>query len=98
MVMIEAMCKGTPVVALRRGAVPEVVLHGRTGFVCVDETDLPDALHEVVNLDPAECAAHVRTSFSVPLMASRYERVYRRLIHEKQPHTAPLDTTGSTLI
>ena len=48
MVMIEAMAKGTPVVALRRGSVPEVVLHGRTGVVCVDESDLPDALHEVV--------------------------------------------------
>lgn len=95
MVLIEAMAAGTPVVALRRGAVPEVVLHGRTGFVCVEEADLPDALHEVVRLDPAECAAHVRASFSVPLMASRYERVYRRLIHERVFHTVPLHNTGS---
>ena len=80
MVLIEAMSKGTPVVALRRGAVPEVVLHGRTGMICDDEADLPDALHEVSSLDPTEIAEHVRTSFSVPLMASRYERVYRRIL------------------
>src|SRR5262249_57317077 len=80
MVMIEAMAKGTPVVALRRGSVPEVVLHGRTGLICIDETELPDALHEAHALDPAECVNHVRTSFSVPLMAQRYERAYRSLI------------------
>jgi glycosyltransferase involved in cell wall biosynthesis len=82
MVLIEAMSKGTPVVALRRGAVPEVVLHGRTGMICNDENDLPEALHEVSTLNPADCAEHVRTSFSVPLMASRYERVYRRVISQ----------------
>ncbi len=80
MVMIEAMAKGTPVVALRRGSVPEVVLHGRTGLVCADESELPEALLDAGRLDPADCAAHVRTSFSVELMAHRYERVYRRLI------------------
>ena len=70
MVMIEAMAKGTPVVALRRGSVPEVVLHGRTGIVCADETDLPEALHDVAARSTRPTAsAHVRTSFSVELMA-----------------------------
>jgi glycosyltransferase involved in cell wall biosynthesis len=90
MVMIEAMAKGTPVVALRRGSIPEVVLHGRTGLVCPDEADLPEALLEVSRLDPADCAAHVRTSFSVGLMARRYERVYRRLIGEQDRGTEVL--------
>lgn len=83
MVFIEAMAKGTPVVALRRGAVPEIVLHGRTGLICDDESELPDALHEVVGMDPRECADHVQTMFSVPLMARRYERVYRQIISQR---------------
>jgi glycosyltransferase involved in cell wall biosynthesis len=90
MVMIEAMAKGTPVVALRRGSVPEVILHGRTGMICLDETELPDALHEAQLLDPAECVTHVLTSFSVDLMAQRYERTYRSLIGDQQRHSTPL--------
>src|SRR5262249_61817883 len=39
MVMIEAMASGTPVVALRRGSVPEIVRHGATGWVCADPTE-----------------------------------------------------------
>jgi glycosyltransferase involved in cell wall biosynthesis len=93
MVMIEAMAKGTPVVALRRGSVPEVVLHGRTGIICADETDLPEALHEVTKLDPADCVEHVRTTFSVPLMAQRYERIYRRLVGIQDQATVPLTAT-----
>jgi glycosyl transferase family 1 len=98
MVMIEAMAKGTPVVAMRRGSVPEVVLHGRTGVVCLDESELPDALHAADVLDPADCVAHVRTTFSVDLMAHRYERVYRKLIDRRERRTAPLDLSTRGLL
>jgi glycosyltransferase involved in cell wall biosynthesis len=97
MVMIEAMRTGTPVVALRRGSVPEIVLHGRTGMICNDEADLPDALHAARTLDPADCVAHVRSSFSVDLMAHRYERVYRKLIAEHATRHAPHRATARAL-
>jgi len=98
MVMIEAMAKGTPVVAMRRGSVPEVVLHGRTGVICLDESELPDALHAADTLDPADCVSHVRTTFSVDLMAHRYERVYRKLIDGRERRTAPLDLSSRGLL
>ena len=91
MVMIEAMSVGTPVVAMRRGSVPEVIRHGRTGIICTDESEMPEALHEARRLNPADCAAHVRTSFSVELMAQRYERVYLSLIGERVRRTAVFD-------
>lgn len=83
MVFIEAMSKGTPVVAMRRGGVPEIVLHGRTGLICNDESELPDALHDVVAMNPEDCVDHVRSMFSVSLMARRYERVYRQILSQR---------------
>src|SRR5262249_14680890 len=52
MVMIEAMALGVPVVALRRGAVPEIVDDGVTGIICDTADELPDALKRVGDLDP----------------------------------------------
>ena len=78
MVLIEAMATGTPVVALNRGAVPEIVRHGETGFICNSPDELPAALHEIGRIDPAACVRHVRTHFSVDTMARRYEYLYRQ--------------------
>jgi len=98
MVMIEAMARGTPVVAMRRGSVPEVILDGRTGFICADEAELPEALHAAAKLDPSACVAHVRTSFSVELMAHRYERVYRKLIRGQDRRLAPMVVPAASLV
>jgi glycosyltransferase involved in cell wall biosynthesis len=80
MVMIEAMAAGTPVVALNRGSVPEVVRHGRTGWICDHESDLAAALARVGELTPDDCVAHATAAFSADLMACRYEQVYRHVI------------------
>jgi len=80
MVMIEAMASGTPVIALRRGSVPEIVRHGVTGFVCDDVEELAGALLRSGELSRGACVEHVRTHFSAAVMAQRYEAVYRRAI------------------
>lgn len=76
MVMIEAMACGTPVVALRRGSVPEVVVDGVTGIVCDSADELPAAIRAARRLSPADCRAHVRTRFDVASMAAGYEALY----------------------
>jgi len=78
MVMVEAMATGTPVVALGRGAVPELVRSGVTGLVCDGPEDLPAALRAVERLDPRDCVAHVAANFSTSRMAQGYEAVYRQ--------------------
>ncbi|MGY1857692.1 glycosyltransferase family 4 protein [Modestobacter sp. SYSU DS0290] len=93
MVMIEAMACGTPVVALRGGAVPEVVDHGVTGLVCETPADLPAALDAVRDLDPAACRARVAAHFSAEAMARGYEAAYRRALAAA---TGPV-TTGRHL-
>ncbi|MGN9779019.1 glycosyltransferase family 4 protein [Micromonospora sp. H33] len=85
MVMLEAMATGTPVVALDRGAVPELVRPGVTGLICERADELPGALAAAIDLDPAACVAHVAERFSTARMAAGYEEVYRRFIAAAVP-------------
>lgn len=84
LVMIEAMATGTPVIARPRGAVPEVVIAGRTGFVAERLEELVAAVHRVASLDRSACRAHVEARFSVRRMVDGYEAVYRRLIFSRR--------------
>ncbi|MEV8634057.1 glycosyltransferase family 4 protein [Streptosporangium sp. NPDC051023] len=90
MVMIEAMACGTPVVALNRGAVPEVVVDGVTGLVRNEVEELAEAVEAVGALDPHACRSHVADNFDVEVMTVRYERVYRQII------TTPEEPAGGT--
>jgi glycosyltransferase involved in cell wall biosynthesis len=76
MVMIEAMACGTPVVALRCGAVPEVVVDGVTGFIRDEPEELPAAIDAVTGLDPGACRRHVEEHFDAATMAAGYEQIY----------------------
>ncbi|MEV0587175.1 glycosyltransferase family 4 protein [Nonomuraea sp. NPDC050310] len=84
LVMVEAMACGTPVVTLRRGAAPEVVQDGVTGFVLDSVAGFPEAVEAAGRLDPAGCRAHVERKFSVPVMAEGYERLYRKLVAPRE--------------
>jgi glycosyltransferase involved in cell wall biosynthesis len=85
MVMIEAMACGTPVVALRRGSVPEVVLDGVTGIVCDEPSALPAAITAARRLSPADSREHVRSRFDADTMVAGYEELYRRALLDRAP-------------
>lgn len=85
MVMIEAMACGTPVVALRRGAVPEVVDDGVTGILCDDPAELSAAITAARDLSPAACRAHVENCFDAASMVGGYEAVYREVLVTRVP-------------
>jgi glycosyltransferase involved in cell wall biosynthesis len=78
LVMIESMACGTPVLATRWGAVPEVVEHGRGGIIVDDYRDLPGALAEADRLDPSECRRSVEERFSPERMIACYLDAYAR--------------------
>jgi glycosyltransferase involved in cell wall biosynthesis len=80
LVMIEAMACGTPVIAYRRGSVPEVLEHGLTGFVVDDEDDAVNAVRQVGRLFRPSIRSRFEERFSARAMASEYCRIYRRLI------------------
>ena len=60
LVMIESLAAGTPVIALRRGAVPEVLVDGVTGFICDDVDEMTAAVGRLHEIDRAACRARVR--------------------------------------
>jgi glycosyltransferase involved in cell wall biosynthesis len=80
LVMIEAMATGTPVIARPCGAVPEVLVDGRTGFIADTVDDLVAAVQRIDQLDRAACRQHVAAHFTVERMVDGYEALYRRLV------------------
>ncbi len=83
--MVEAMATGTPVIAMDRGAVPEIVVHGKTGFVCNSVEEMVDAVDLVSGLDRLDCRRHVERCFSAERMAREYEVIYARVSSERCP-------------
>ena len=82
--MIEAMACGTPVIAYRGGAVPEVIEEGHTGFIVEGLEDAVEAVRRVPELSRKRCREIFDQRFTAARMAHDYVRVYERLIKRKQ--------------
>jgi glycosyltransferase involved in cell wall biosynthesis len=80
LVMIEAMACGTPVIAWDCGSVPEVVDHGRTGFIVSSEAEAVAAVKAVGRLDRGTVRAIFEKRFSASTMAGNYVDIYQRLV------------------
>jgi glycosyltransferase involved in cell wall biosynthesis len=78
LVMIESLAAGTPVIALRRGSVPEVIEDGVTGFICDDVDEMVDAVGRIDEIDPEACRRGA-ARFSAERMCEGYVDVYRSL-------------------
>jgi len=83
LIMIESMACGTPVLATRRGAVPEVIADGRTGMIVDEYRDMVDALDNVLRLDAEDCVSHVAQNFTVEQMVRDYEGVYANILQSR---------------
>lgn len=88
LVMIEAMACGTPVIAYRSGAVPEVIEEGHTGFIVNGLKDATAAARRIPELSRARCREVFEHRFTSQRMASDYLQVYERIIHAKAANTA----------
>ncbi len=78
--VVESMACGTPVVAYRRGSMPEIIDHGVTGFVVDDTAQAADAVRAAVTLDRATCRAVAERRFSVARMVQDYVAVYDQIL------------------
>jgi hypothetical protein len=88
LVAMEALACGTPVVAYPTGALPEIVEHGRTGFIVENPAQMARAIHESAQLDHAVCRAAARERFSAERMIGQYLSLYQRLARSGAGRTA----------
>jgi glycosyltransferase involved in cell wall biosynthesis len=88
LVMIEAMACGTPIIAYRQGAVPELMEEGRTGFIVSELEDAIAAVRRIPELSRKRCREVFEQRFTASRMAKDYVRIYRRLIEHKKQQAA----------
>lgn len=79
MVAVEAQASGTPLIATRFGALPEIIREGVTGYVVDTLDEAVAAVGKLDRLSPAACRENAVTRFSAPVMARGYAAVYARL-------------------
>jgi glycosyltransferase involved in cell wall biosynthesis len=89
LVAMEAAASGTPVIASRRGALPEIISDGVTGFLADSVEDYVQALKRLGEIDPTACTRHARENFSSTRMAEGYIRHYARIAAERSRRYEP---------
>ncbi|HEY2332770.1 MAG TPA: glycosyltransferase family 4 protein [Acidimicrobiales bacterium] len=81
--MIEALATGTPVLAFREGSVPEIVEHGRTGFICRDVDDMAMRVSQLDRIDRAACRASAVERFSSERFVDEHLALYRSILAKR---------------
>lgn len=89
LVAIESMATGTPVIARRAGALPELIDHGYNGFLVDDVSEAKLAVERVGRLDRRAVSAYARGRFSVERMAARYEDLFRQILGDQDRPLPP---------
>jgi glycosyltransferase involved in cell wall biosynthesis len=86
LVTMEALACGTPVIAFRSGALPDLIAHGRTGFIVDDRRQMTEAIRHVDELDPRECRMTAETCFSAEAMIRNYFDIYGSMVSTSRHH------------
>lgn len=81
---IEAMACGTPVLAIRRGSVPEIVKDNKTGFICDSVEEIAEKIKRIDEIDRKSCFKHVKNNFSSEKMAKEYIEAYKKIMEKNK--------------
>jgi glycosyltransferase involved in cell wall biosynthesis len=99
LVVAEAQACGAPVLSLRRGAIPELVIHGRTGFLRDHHLELVEDVAHVDDLSPAYCRAHALERLDIARSVRGYESAFAAALEPALapalPLASPTRTRGS---
>lgn len=77
--VVEAMMCGTPVIAFDRGAMAELIIHGKTGFLVRTVEEAVTAIGHITSISRSACRQHALAHFSSQVMASHYLQLYKKI-------------------
>ena len=78
--LIESMACGTPVIAINRGSIPEIIKDGRTGFVVKDEKEAADKVMEISKIKRFDCRKRVEENFTLDVMVENYLKIFEKIL------------------
>jgi glycosyltransferase involved in cell wall biosynthesis len=79
LIMAESMACGTPIIAFRRGSVPEVVVNNKTGFIVDTVDEMAAAVKKINQIKREDCRLHVEKKFTIKHMVDRYEEEFKNI-------------------
>lgn len=82
--LIEAMACGAPVIGFRRGAVPEIIADGKTGYVVEDVDEMVEAVRRLGKIRREDCRLYSLENFNAARMTDGYEAIYERVVKKKR--------------
>jgi glycosyltransferase involved in cell wall biosynthesis len=87
--MIEAMACGTPVIAYKRGSIPEIVTNNKTGFVVNTKRQMIAAVKKIDTINRRDCREQVEARFSIEKMLDHYEAAFLKIVKEQRRKRLP---------
>lgn len=84
LVVIEALACGTPVIAFRRGSVPEIIQDGINGCIVDTVDEMVRAVNKITSISPLRCRKSVEEKFSAGRMISEYEELFQKIAARRQ--------------
>jgi len=96
LVAMEALAAGTPGIAFASGALPEIVDHGKTGYLVSNTREMAKAIGAIDKIDCEECRRSAHRRFSAEKMWQGYEQAYRRIISAKSTDYEQARATSAT--
>jgi len=80
LVIVESMAAGTPVIAFRKGSVPELIKNNKNGFIVNNIAQGAQAVKEIESINRADCRKHIEDNFTIDKMVDNYEKLYYKLL------------------
>jgi len=84
LVVIEALACGTPVIAFKRGAMPELIQDGKTGFLVNSIEEACQAIKKIDEIKREDCRNWVKENFGLRRMVNRYEKLYKKILKRNE--------------